>query len=1182
MKNLPINTPSLKANYITHFEPIGGCAKAFWLSCYVRQKTAPLVVVVTNDQNELTQLETELAFFGVQAHVFADWEILVYDQLSVHQDISSERIGLLSNMPTSGVLLVSIQTLMQRIAPPSWLLGQHFDLKVGDNFDLVNMQAKLSKAGYLKVENVFEPGEFALRGSVMDIFVMGQPLPLRLDLFDEQIDGMKFFNPETQRTLQDDELEQLKKSATTDGLLADKLPTQALIEQFSVFPAHEFPLEEGKETFRRNFASMFADTSARQFELYNDVMNGIAAAGIVYYAPLFFELQEWQASGRMFNYLPQETLFVVGDDLMARHEDFWQQVLARYHNYAHNKNAPVVAPEYLYLPSNELFAALKNYPRVVFGKQGRVSAFAQTVVQEMPNVPINHQSSQPLKNLLDFIRRCSSPVLLVAESAGRRQMLLELLKEHLDIEVVKDFASFYERRLSLGNKVALSVAPIERGLVVEHDEGMCIISETQIFGRQVLQTRRRKATGVSQEFLVKSITELTTGSLVVHIEHGIGRYQGLVVLDVDKEGEQEFIHLKYADDDSIYVPITQLSLIGRYGGTDTQAVALSKIGSGRWDKTKQKALEQIHDVAAELLNIQARRQAKAGVSFVIDMEQYELFASGFAFEETIDQIAAIEAVMFDMKQSKPMDRLICGDVGFGKTEIAMRAAFIAVQAGYQVAVLVPTTLLAGQHEDNFKNRFADWAVRIESLSRFGSKKHQEQVLEQLAQGKVDIVIGTHKLLQDDVKFHKLGLMIVDEEHRFGVRHKAKIKALQADIDSLSMTATPIPRTLNMALSGMQDISIIATPPARRLAIKTFVMQKSETTIKEAILREVLRGGQVYYLHNDVASIEGVAQMLQELVGDIRVAVAHGQMPERQLSAVMSDFYHKKYHVLVASTIIETGIDIPNANTIIINRADKFGLAQLHQLRGRVGRSHHQAYCYLLVPSIKALTSDAKKRLDAISRANTLGSGFVLASEDLEIRGAGELLGKEQSGHMQSMGFGLYMDMLANATKAIKAGKTPSLTTPLDLVSDINLHTSALIPNEYLGDVHERLLFYKRIGSVDALDELTDIRAEMTDRFGALPVQTQTLFLIHRIRLCAKAVGIASIDANSRTLTMTFRADTPVEPMAVIHLVQSHDGYRMHGATAIRRTFKDEQSVAQRAETILELLAYFAEHSKATM
>lgn len=1170
-----LNLPT-KANFKTTLPLLGGADVSFWLALAAKSEER-LIVMIANNQNELNQLETELSFFGVDAHVFPDWEILAYDQLSVHQDIISERIALLTRMPTTGILLVSAQTLMQRIAPPSWLIGQHFDLTVGDRFDINEQRLRLTKAGYVQTDNVFEPGEFAVRGSIVDIFAVDQSLPFRIDLFDEDIETIKFFDPDSQRTLSDDDLSQLKKDAQA-GLNthhAQKLPSYAKLDEFRLLPAKEFPLEEGRENFRQNFASLFPDASARKIEFYNDVMAAIAPQGIEFYSPLFFDLEDWMKTGSLFSYLPDDALMVSHDDLATRHDEYYQQIQARHHSRAHDKSLPVMPPDYLFLANNEFHQALKAYPRVIVSTNSADAKIGAMQSLDPPTLAINHQAAEPLSELISFIKSGQVPILLVAESAGRREIILELLKGKIAVQIVKDYQEFIDNLNQFhADRIALSVAPIERGLWLHDDTGgLCIISETQIFGRQVLQTRRRRQSSISQAFLVKSVTELTEGALVVHLEHGIGRYHGLVVLDVG-EGEQEFIHLKYADDASIYVPITNLALIGRYSGTDSEAVSLSKIGSGKWEKAKLKALEQIHDVAAELLNVQARRNAKSGISFDIDMAQYELFASQFAFEETIDQAEAIHAVMHDMKQNKPMDRLICGDVGFGKTEVAMRAAFIAVQAGYQVAVLVPTTLLAGQHEDSFLNRFADWPIKIESLSRFGNKKHQENILAGLADGTVDIVIGTHKLIQDDVKFKRLGLMIIDEEHRFGVRHKERIKALQTDIDSLSMTATPIPRTLNMALSGMQDISIIATPPARRLAIKTFLLPKSDETIKEAILREILRGGQVYYLHNDVASIETAAESLRELVGEARVAVAHGQMNERELSAVMNDFYHKKFNVLVASTIIETGIDVPNANTIIIHRADKFGIAQLHQLRGRVGRSHHQAYCYLMVPSLKGLSSDAKKRLNAITRANTLGAGFMLASEDLEIRGAGEILGKEQSGNMQTIGFGLYMDMLERATNAIKQGKTPSLATPLDLVSDIDIHASALIPDEYLGDVHERLVFYKRISSLDDVNQLIDIRTEMIDRFGALPIQTQNLFAVHRIRIRAKVLGITKIDAAQSTISIEFRPDTPVDGLAIIKLIQSNDGYRMNGTTAIRYTSQQPMDVQDRIDKVNELLLYF--------
>ncbi|MGO3008137.1 MAG: transcription-repair coupling factor [Psychrobacter celer] len=1192
--------------------PVYGAVSSLWLASLMQalvwDVSERLKVVVTRDQNQLNQIETELAFCGVDAYVFPDWETLTYDELSPHQDIVSERINLLTDMPTKGVLLISVQALMHRVAPPSWLIGQHFDLSVGDRFDINTQRELLAKAGYRAVENVFEPGEFAVRGSIVDIFAMGQPFPLRLDLFDDEIETIRFFNPQTQRTLTVDDLKNMMSgndsSIGKESLsLLHKLPDISKpIQQFQILPAKEFPLDEGRETFRTNFAAMFPNTSSRKSELHKDVMAGIASSGLEYYQPLFFDLDDWQADSSLFAYLPDDALFIIDERIHETQADYWSQIQRRYEERRHDIDKPIVAPELLYLLSNTLNEHLNHYPRVMLSahetraaidndasstaqaasnRQGLVTLTAQ----QPPQLAVNHQKAEPLADLLEFLlqqAQTATPVLIVAETAGRREILIELFKGKIDTKAYDSFEAFLaaDKVTTLNDnnlpQVGLTVAPIERGVYIP--ERLVVISETQLFGRQVLQTRRRRQSGVSEEFLVKSVTEITEGSPVVHIEHGIGRYNGLITLDVG-DGEQEFIHLKYADDASIYVPVANLQMISRYSGGDPALAPLHKIGSGKWDKAKQKALEQIHDVAAELLNMQARREAKVGIHFKIDPSQYELFASQFAFEETADQANAIQAVMEDMRQNQPMDRLICGDVGFGKTEVAMRAAFIAVSAGYQVAVLVPTTLLAGQHEDNFRDRFADWPVRIETLSRFGGKKHQETVLADLAAGKVDIIIGTHKLLQPDVKFSNLGLMIVDEEHRFGVRHKERIKALQTDVDSMSMTATPIPRTLNMALSGMRDMSIIATPPARRLAIKTFVMQKTDALMKEAILRELLRGGQVYLLHNDVASIERMAETIRELVPEARVGVAHGQMQERQLEQIMEQFYHKKFNVLVCSTIIETGIDVPNANTIIIERADKFGLAQLHQLRGRVGRSHHQAYCYLLVLSIKGLKGDAKRRLHAIERANTLGAGFMLASEDLEIRGAGEILGKQQSGNMQAIGFSLYMDMLERATKAIKAGKEPDLNTPLSLTSEINLHSSALIPEEYLHDVHQRLLFYKRISNADDFEALTDIRTEMIDRFGTLPDQTKHLFAIHRLRIQAEPLKINKIDANSNSMTLEFAPDTPVDALAIIQLIQK-DGqrYRMNGASGIRYQDANKLATPQQRVTVLEeLLRYFSEH-----
>ncbi|HBR92068.1 MAG TPA: transcription-repair coupling factor [Acinetobacter nosocomialis] len=745
-----------------------------------------------------------------------------------------------------------------------------------------------------------------------------------------------------------------------------------------------------------------------------------------------------------------------------------------------------------------------------------------------------------------YIDEANHPVLLVAESAGRRESLKDALRSSLgEIPNVENFEQFKTSQFA----IAITNAPLDRGLLIT--DQLTVISENQLYEHRVVQRRRKRQQEVSEEFLIRSLTELSIGAPVVHIDHGVGRYAGLITLAIEGQ-DYEFLQLDYAEDAKVYVPVTNLHLISRYSGGDPDLAPLHKIGTDAWSKAKRKALEQIHDVAAELLHIQARRQSKPGFAFELDQSLYMQFASGFAYEETLDQANAIEATLYDMQQAKPMDRLVCGDVGFGKTEVAMRAAFVAVQNGKQVAVLVPTTLLAQQHYESFKDRFADWPVRIEVLSRFGSNKTHLKNIEDLADGKVDIVVGTHKLLQENVQFKDLGLMVVDEEHRFGVRDKERIKALRADVDMLTLTATPIPRTLNMAFSGMRDLSIIATPPARRLAVKTFVQEHTDASIKEAILRELLRGGQVYFLHNEVDTIERAAENIRMLVPEARVAVAHGQMRERELEQVMQQFYHKEYNVLVCSTIIETGIDVPNANTILIERADKLGLAQLHQLRGRVGRSHHQAYAYLLVPSIKHLKGDAEKRLDAIQRASTLGAGFMLATEDLEIRGAGELLGEQQSGSMQAIGYSLYMEMLEKATKAIQQGKTPNFDAPLSLTAEINLHIPALIPDDYLGDVHQRLLFYKRISNTDTQEKLDNIRMELIDRFGVPPQSVKHLFSVHQIRLKAEHLGITKIDINTQGGNIEFSPDTPVQAISIIQLMQKNPTYyRMEGGQRLK-------------------------------
>ncbi|MGE4316270.1 transcription-repair coupling factor [Acinetobacter sp.] len=1089
----------------------------------IATQSKQLFIVVARNNQHLGQLESELEFYGIKPTIFPDWEILPYDRLSPHQDIVSERLSILSNMPKQGVLLVSASTLVQRVAPTSWLLGEHFDIQVGQKFELEQQKLRLVQAGYHLVDTVYDHGEFAMRGSIMDIYASGQSAPIRIDLFDDEIESLKFFDPETQRTTQN-------------------------LQQFSVLPAKEFPLKEGRATFRDRYAESFPHANPKKNPLYQDVLEGIASPGLEFYFPLFFSKQAMQTQSTLMAYLPKNGIVITDKQLDEGLSNFWNDVLRRYEDRRHNVDHPILPPEDLFLMPNQVLEQLNHFARIIASSEKFVekAGVINLNAEAPPRLPVEPKQEKPFSAVKKYIEAANHPVLLVAESAGRRETLKDALRPALgDIPNIENFAEF---RKSL-YVIAITSAPLDRGLVIPGH--LSVISENQLYEHRVVQRRRKRQQEVSEEFLIRSLTELSIGAPVVHIDYGVGRYAGLITLNIDDQ-EHEFLQLDYADAAKVYVPVTNLHLISRYSGGDPDLAPLHKLGTDAWNKAKRKALEQIHDVAAELLHIQARRQSKPGFSFELEQSPYMQFASGFAYEETLDQANAIEATLHDMQMAKPMDRLVCGDVGFGKTEVAMRAAFVAVQNNKQVAVLVPTTLLAQQHYESFKDRFADWPVRIEVLSRFGSSKSHTKTIEDLAEGKVDIVIGTHKILQENVQFKNLGLMIVDEEHRFGVRDKERIKAMRADVDMLTLTATPIPRTLNMAFSGMRDLSIIATPPARRLAVKTFVQEQTGESIKEAILRELLRGGQVYFLHNEVDTIERTAENIRELVPEARVAVAHGQMRERELEQVMQQFYHKEYNVLVCSTIIETGIDVPNANTILIERADKLGLAQLHQLRGRVGRSHHQAYAYLLVPSIKGLKGDAEKRLDAIQRASNLGAGFMLATEDLEIRGAGELLGEQQSGSMQAIGYSLYMEMLEKATKAIQKGKTPNFDAPLSLIAEINLHMPALIPDEYLGDVHQRLLFYKRISNTDTQEKLDNIRMELIDRFGVPPQPVKQLFAVHQIRLKAEQLGITKIDIGSHGGHIEFSPETPVQAISIIQMMQKHPTFfRMDGGQRLK-------------------------------
>ncbi|MEC6390639.1 transcription-repair coupling factor [Acinetobacter pittii] len=1137
-----LNLQQLKAGEKRWVGSLLGSSAALLFKEIAVQHSSLLVVVARNNQH-VAQLESELEFYGIKPTIFPDWEILPYDRLSPHQDIVSERLAILSNMPQKGILLISASTLAQRVAPYSWVLGEHFDIRVGQKFDLEQQKLRLVQAGYHLVDTVYDHGEFAVRGSIMDIFASGQDAPIRIDLFDDEIDTLKFFDPETQRT------------TTT-------------LKSFTVLPAKEFPLKEARSIFRDRYSELFPTANPKKNPIYQDVLDGIASPGIEFYLPLFFDKTYMQSQSALTTYFPKNCIVITNNDIDTDLTSFWKEVFRRYEDRRHNADQPILPPDELFIAPNNLLSALNQFPRMLVSAEAveEKAGALNLKVEQPPKLPVDPKKDKPFAVVKKYIDEANHPVLLVAESAGRRESLRDGLRASLgDIPSVDSFEQFQKSQFA----IAITNAPLDRGLLLTDE--LSVISENQLYEHRVVQRRRKRQQEVSEEFLIRSLTELSIGAPVVHIDHGVGRYAGLITLAIEGQ-DYEFLQLDYAEEAKVYVPVTNLHLISRYSGGDPDLAPLHKIGTDAWSKAKRKALEQINDVAAELLHIQARRQSKPGFGFEVDQSLYMQFASGFAYEETLDQANAIEATLYDMQQAKPMDRLVCGDVGFGKTEVAMRAAFVAVQNGKQVAVLVPTTLLAQQHYESFKDRFADWPVRIEVLSRFGSNKTHTKNIEDLAEGKVDIVVGTHKLLQENVQFKDLGLMVVDEEHRFGVRDKERIKALRADVDMLTLTATPIPRTLNMAFSGMRDLSIIATPPARRLAVKTFVQEHTESSIKEAILRELLRGGQVYFLHNEVDTIERAAENIRVLVPEARVAVAHGQMRERELEQVMQQFYHKEYNVLVCSTIIETGIDVPNANTILIERADKLGLAQLHQLRGRVGRSHHQAYAYLLVPSIKHLKGDAEKRLDAIQRASTLGAGFMLATEDLEIRGAGELLGEQQSGSMQAIGYSLYMEMLEKATKAIQQGKTPNFDAPLSLTAEINLHIPALIPDEYLGDVHQRLLFYKRISNTDTQEKLDNIRMELIDRFGVPPQSVKHLFSVHQIRLKAEQLGITKIDINTQGGNIEFSPDTPVQAISIIQLMQKHPTYyRMEGGQRLKVMVQLEEQ-EKRIQFINDLLA----------
>ncbi len=1102
-----------------------------------------LSVVVTPDTRTALRLEKALKqFSNLPVSVFPDWETLPYDNFSPHQDIISARLSALFHLQQGNkqIFLLPINTLLQKVCPPSYLANNVLLIKKGDRFSIQSLRLRLENAGYRAVEQVLEYGEYAVRGALLDLYPMGAESPFRLDFFDDEIDSIRTFDVDSQRTI-------------------------AEINEINLLPAHEFPTDNnGIEHFRTKFREQFGEIRREPEHIYQQVSKGILNAGIEYWQPLFFD-----EMASLFDYLAENTLFITFDGIAEKAERFHKDTAQRYESRRVDPMRPLLPPDKLWFSVDEINRGLKAYSRLTLSAEKvRKSAAKQNAnIDKLPELAINSQLKDPFEVFKQFRDKFKGQILFSVESEGRREALLELLSPlKIKPKQVKSLAE-------IDSQISLIISPLDQGFIIENASGqnLAIICETDFLGEKV-QTKRaeKNRKTVNPDTLIRNLAELKIGQAVVHLENGVGRYAGLTVLDAGGI-KAEYLVLQYANEAKLYVPVASLHLISRYIGGADETAPLHKLGSEAWAKTRQKAAEKIRDVAAELLDVYAKRESQKGFAFAYDRDSFMQFSHTFPFEETEDQKNAINAVISDMCLPKAMDRLVCGDVGFGKTEVAMRATFLAVENHKQVAVLVPTTLLAQQHFENFKDRFANYPINVEVLSRFKTAKEQKAILEKVAEGKVDILVGTHKLLQEDVQFRDLGLLVIDEEHRFGVRQKEKIKQLRANVDILTLTATPIPRTLNMALNGMRDLSIIASPPARRLTIKTFVRQHDDLVVREAILREILRGGQVYYLHNDVATIENCATKLAELVPEARIVIGHGQMRERELERVMSDFYHQRFNLLVCSTIIETGIDVPTANTIIIDRADKFGLAQLHQLRGRVGRSHHQAYAYLLTPPPKTLTKDAQQRLEAISSIDNLGAGFVLATHDLEIRGAGELLGSEQSGQIESIGFSLYMDLLENAVKALQEGREPTLEEITQNQVEIELRIPALLPDDYVPDVNMRLSFYKRIASAENVEALKDLKVELIDRFGLLPEATKNLFQITQLRHLATPLGLKKVDAGINGGYLEFKPTAQPDPMKFLQLIQSNKNvYKFEGAQKFRFNLPLESN-AERLEFVSTLI-----------
>ncbi len=1103
-----------------------------------------MVVLVCANAFDVARLSEEVGWLAPDLKVscLPDWETLPYDTMSPHADLVSERLETLYNLTSDDrsvrpdILVAAASTAAQRLAPRSYVCGSTFFFRTGQTISTARLEADLAAAGYGRVEQTMAPGEFAVRGGIVDIFPMGASAPMRLDLFDDEIDSIRIFDPETQR------------SAET-------------VDSIRVLPGHEFPFdEEARTRFRAAWRTAFPG-DPNKCPVYLDMGSGIASAGIEYYLPLFFE-----KTGSLADYLPKNALFVTLGETREAIDAFMRQTEERYKFLSLDKERPALPPEKLFDKADAFFDAIAPF--------GRVSLKAPEAGLAV-SIAIERSAKDPAAKLKAFIDKCrieKKRVLIVATGTGRMARLQELLREGVnEPEAVEGFAQFAGGCMPL----AVAVGPLYGGFELT-ESGIVVVTESELYNTKAVIRRRGHGRTTNVEAVIRDISELRDGDPVVHSAHGVGRYRGLETMQTE-DGPSEFVRIDYADDARLFVPVSQLNLISRYTGADSEHAPLNHLGRGDWEKARKKAAQKVRDTAAELLHLYALRQARQGFAFETGSADYEAFCEGFAFEETPDQAAAIAAVIEDMHSGRPMDRLVCGDVGFGKTEVALRAAFIAVMNGKQVAVLCPTTLLAEQHAQTFRDRFAAWPVKVAELSRFRTSAQTAKTIEGLAEGTVDIVIGTHKLLSDAVKFKRLGLVVIDEEHRFGVRQKEKLKSLRAEVDVLTLTATPIPRTLAMSLEGIRDFSVIATAPQKRLAIKTFVRRESKALIREAVIRELKRGGQVYFLHNDVDTIGARAQMLAELIPEARIAIAHGQMNERELEHVMRDFYRRETNLLVCTTIIETGIDVPVANTIIMHRADRFGLAQLHQLRGRVGRSHHQAYAYLLIPDEGSITKNAERRLEAIQNLEELGSGFYLSMHDLEIRGAGEVLGDEQSGEMTQVGFELYTQMLQRAVESMRRGEEPELESPFETLTEINLHLPALLPEDYVPDIGTRLSLYKHLAAARTLEELGDCADDLADRFGAPGPAAKTLLAVHRLRIECAALGIRKIDAADEAVVFSFAAKTHFDPSVVIGLLQTRRDLRiLPGASPRLRLAAHSETAEARLQNVRSIIKVLLE------